>query len=105
MKPTSDYPPVAVRVKYDPESKLMQYPVEKLPLNQRAENVLGRLKIRTVGQVLAHWDEIYDWKNVGVLTGAQIKAAVFALLCKKANHVDLAMELPPADYKVEVKEG
>lgn len=64
---------------------------------------MGRLKIKTVGQVIAHWDDIYDIRGVGVLTGAEIKAAVFALLCKKAKKVTLAMEMPPAAPEI-VKE-
>lgn len=82
-----------VRVKWDPDKVgLETYTVAKLPLGERAKNALCRAKIFTLGDLMEHWDDLQDIKNLGAKTAKEIHATVFALLCEKA-HVTLGIDL------------
>lgn len=79
-------------------------PVTSLKISQSALNALQRVGIRTVGQVLNNWDRLTDLPpkvdgketkgkaGLGVTKAREIRAAVFALLCRDAK-VTLGMDL------------
>ena len=103
--PRSEWPVVQVKVRYDADGSLEQWPIVKLPLGDRAKNALGRVGIKTVGDVMDHWDHLMtmpalgysvDGKKpssgLGETVAREIRAVVFALLCSEAQ-VDIAVDL------------
>ena len=103
--PRTEWPAVQVKVRYDADGGLDQWPITKLPLGDRAKNAIGRTGLKTVGEILDNWDHLMalpakgikpDGKTptsgLGETSAREIRAVVFALLCSEAQ-VDIAVDL------------
>lgn len=66
------------RFKVFMDEEFIQMPVEKLAISARSEHALKHAGIFTVEQIIDHWDDLWQTKNLGGKSVKEIHAAVFA---------------------------